>query len=56
MLCLMHSFGHSIDVLENRVTHIAANIGDIANTVNYIIDTQEDQAQDTKWFKENYGY
>lgn len=52
MLSLMQRFGHSIDVLETRVTHIAANIGDITNTVNDIIDTQEDQAQDTKWLKD----
>lgn len=48
MLSLMHSFGHSINVLEDRVSHIEANIGDITTTINDIIDTQEDHAQDTK--------
>lgn len=48
----MHSFGHSINVLEDRVSHIEANIGDITTTINDIIDTQEDHAQDTKWIKD----
>lgn len=52
MLSLMHRFDHSIDVLEDKVTYIEANIGDLTNTVNDIIDTQEDQAQDTKWLKD----
>lgn len=56
MLSLMHWFGHSINVLEDRVSHIKANIGDFTNTVNYIIDTQEDQAHDTNCIKDRIAY
>lgn len=48
----MQRFGHIIGVLEDRVTHIEANMGDFTNTVNDIIDTLEDQSHDTNWIKD----
>lgn len=48
----MQRFGHSIGVLEDRVSHIEANMEDFTKTVNDIIHTQEKQTHDTKWIKD----
>lgn len=52
IISIMHKFGHSISVLEDRVSHIEANMGNITATVNDIIDGHEDQVRDTKWIKD----
>lgn len=38
--------------MEARITHVQTNISGIASMVNDIIDTQENQMQDTKWIKD----
>lgn len=52
MLSFMHNFGHSITVMQDRISHVETNISDITTTVNDIIDTQESHMQDNKWIKD----
>lgn len=49
---LMQNFGHNLNVLENRISHVESNIGDITTTVNNIIDTQESHKEDNKWIRD----
>lgn len=51
----MHNFGHSITVIEDRLSYVETNIGKITTTVNDIIDTQENQMQDNKRLKDKLG-
>lgn len=41
ILSFMNNFCHSITVIEDRLSHVETNIGDITTSINDIIDTQE---------------
>lgn len=52
MISLMHKFGPTVIVLEDRVSQIETNMGDIATTVNELIDAHDDQVVENRWIKD----
>lgn len=52
MLHLIPQFKQEVSILGNRVEHMEARMGDYANTINDVIDTQEAQSEEQIWIKD----